>query len=346
MNFQALRNTLGLIAVLGALTTACERLEPAPETDVKFQATGTYTLGGSGVLRDRTGAVLIVRQRISGYFIEINDKDSGARLVNGFMPPGSLETGDARGPMKSALLDTDRDGVNDKLSVSQDFKIEKPVTAVAGPKAGSGVRAVFGREESRWMWFSAGYLEHGTKGRTTVSLKDAAGAEVGLFDGLTTTEPVRKPVASDIPGNTTHGREGWTETYPSRVVLILPNGAGTFQMQDYEGDWWRETFTFNPRGDVTGRDITMDLLTASPEYVEMSSELNRATIKLNHVVTGGGDVVGNGEGHLSYKVTVAVTQRNILVTGMSFFDGKVDESDGQTSQFEGKQPAISVMLDW
>src|SRR5262245_23227051 len=98
MNAARVWMILGLFA---GLTTACERLEPAPENDVRFQAVGRVTTG-TGVERQQTDAVLIIREVKGGaYVLETRNALTLELLFQGRMGAGSLDVRGLRGPLQT-----------------------------------------------------------------------------------------------------------------------------------------------------------------------------------------------------------------------------------------------------
>jgi hypothetical protein len=192
------------------------------------------------------------------------------------------------------------------------------------------------------MWFSAGTVSHGTKGLARVILKDAAGAEQGGFDGLTTTQPELKVAATDFSGTYTHAL---AQNSGGRAVLNLPNGAGSLQFADYVGSWWQQPFSFNPRRDLTGQDIAMTLVHSDPDSVELNTQLRSATLKIADIQLD--DLShASGVGHLSYDVVVAVSRHQILVKGTHAFDAELSTGDGRTAGFSSGDPSVDTALDW
>jgi hypothetical protein len=323
-----------------ALATAvagCERAEPRPEPEVKFQATGKL-FRGTGVIREAENAALVIRQDLAGFSLELRGAESGELLASGRMFAGALETKDLRGPMETSFTDTDRDGINDRLAIRQAITAQAPVFGIQGPRSAGATHAVLERSGTRWMSFSAGVIETGTQGRVTLRLGAGDPAMASTFEGVTTTDPVRNNDATRARGRV-EAPWGMGGDRASQLAIAIPQGSGAML-----SGGWRQLFSFDPRRDVLDPRGEVRIVHADPDYVEITDDFTSG-LKVNRVDLGRGRVA-TATGRIEYGITLAVTREQILLTGRNRLQATITEEGRGSAEFSGSTARIDTLLEW
>jgi hypothetical protein len=323
------------------LVSACERIEPQPESGILLQAIGKFEADG------HSAAATLSLER----------GDSGSLLLavrsQGESPARILAEGElAERIWDQVLLGTDGPLVTSVegpvARITQTGTVTRPlasVTSLAAPDANQGTLEL---QATRWALYHVGILEHGLEGRVTLVLKKSDGAKAGTFTGITSLKRggySRVAVGARIPGKLTGASELGAGSVFNEVdavaVLSFPTGAGAMEVGGM-----RQAFTFNPETDLSpkGGSGALKLEQNDVDEVILRDDF-KVDLDLRNVALGLGKKA-SGKAHAQFSVQLVVNHRQIVVSGTTQGSAELKNAEGKGASFDAPASDVQTLLDW